>query len=464
MIRTTLLMLLVAFLAGYAWRNWFVSLCGAVLLMAVVQHPDFPNSIGGIQGANPWNLLLLMVVLAWACKRKSEGLIWDMPPLISCLLIGYLIVVLVGVIRLLGEPPISPDYTFMTIISEDLINCIKWVIPGLLLYDACRTRRRVAITIAVVMALYFLLAVQVVKCMPLSSAISGNDLSARASKVTQSNMGYNRVTLSMMLAGASWAMLCCLPLLKKNYAIVLVVAAAAVIALGQALTGGRTGYVAWGTVGMILAFVRWRRLLLVIPVVAMAIAVLLPGVRERMLQGIGGNSGSIVVETDQYEMTSGRNIAWPKVIEKIGENPIVGYGRKAMSTTGIKRNLMEDHGENFGHPHQAYFQVILDNGLIGFAVIIPFYLIVLWRGFRLLSDRIDPLNAVAGGVVVSLVLALMIGAMGGQTFYPREGSVGMWVAIGVALRMSVDRNRALESGLLPSHPVPQTDLMRAGIA
>jgi hypothetical protein len=38
-------------------------------------------------------------------------------------------------------------------------------------------------------------------------------------------------------------------------------------------------------------------------------------------------------------------------------------------------------------------------------------------------------------------LALLFAAMGSQTFYPREGAVGMWCAIGLMLRVYVQRAR-----------------------
>jgi len=34
--------------------------------------------------------------------------------------------------------------------------------------------------------------------------------------------------------------------------------------------------------------------------------------------------------------------------------------------------------------------------------------------------------------------------MGGETFYPREGAVGMWAAIGLLLRVAVERQKAVE--------------------
>ena len=49
----------------------------------------------------------------------------------------------------------------------------------------------------------------------------------------------------------------------------------------------------------------------------------------------------------------------------------------------------------------------------------------------------------AGGACLALVLALLFGAAGSQTFYPREGAVGMWAAIGLMLRATVERRRAI---------------------
>ncbi len=444
MIRITLLLLVVAFFSVYAWKNWFVSLCVAVLLLAVVEHPDFPKSLGGIQGANPWNLLLLSIVLARTARRGEEGHEWDLPPNAGWMLFGCLAVVVVGVVRLLLSN--CPSYTTGSILSENLVNTVKWVIPTLLLFDACRTRQRVIIALGVILGLYFLLALQVVRWMPLSSIGSGDDLSSRAAKITQNEIGYNRVTLSMMLAGASWAAMTAIPILKQNLHRFILLCCVGIIALGQALTGGRTGYVTWFAVGLLLAALRWRRLLLVIPVVLLVIGVCLPGVRDRMFQGTGRKEGNFTVGTSTYEMTSGRDIAWPVVIEEIGKAPLIGYGREAMETTGISDRLWIEYGESFPHPHQAYLQLLLDNGIVGFLLVIPFFLYVVRHSITHMMERNDPLVCAIGCATFCLVMALMIGAFGGQTFYPREGAVGMWAVIGLILRVHVQSLNAWETG------------------
>lgn len=214
-----------------------------------------------------------------------------------------------------------------------------------------------------------------------------------------------------------------------------------VIVLGQALTGGRAGYVTWGAIGLILCTVRWRRMLPLIPVAAMAIVMLVPSVGERMLAGFGGQSGGIVMQKDEDAITSGRNRVWPVVIAKIEENPIVGYGRMAMNTTGLAEYVTVVLDDSFPHPHEAYLEMLLDNGIIGLMCVLPIYFIALKRSCGLFFDRSNILCEAAGGAALALVLALLIAGFGAQTLYPREGVVGMWAAIGVAFRVSAERER-----------------------
>jgi O-antigen ligase len=445
MIRYSLLLLFIAFFSMYAWKNWFVSLCSLILLMAVIEHPDFPNSIAGIPGLNPWNILLVSVFFAWLNKRSEHGYEWDYPPAVGKMLLCCLVVVVVGVIRLLLNN-FPSGYTINYIITEKLFNTVKWVIPSLMLFDACRTRRRAVIGLGVIIGLYFLFGLQVVRWMPLSEIGGGDELSKRASKITENEIGFNRVTLSMMLAGGSWAALAALPLLKQNYHRLILLGMAGIIAFGQALTGGRTGYVSWIGVGLLLALMRWRKLLLVMPLLLIGIGILVPAARDRMLQGFGGKEGNFTVSTSAYEMTSGRDIAWPVVIEEIGKSPVIGHGREAMTTTGTKAYLLDSYGEAFPHPHQAYLELLIDNGIIGFLLVIPIFIYMLWRSVPILLERNDPLVCAIGCAAFSLVMALMVGALGGQTFYPREGSVGMWAAIGLMLRIYVQTLRAEETG------------------
>ena len=465
MIRLTLLTGFCLFLAIYAWKDWYKALCGVIALMAVVEHPDMPKSLLGVQGLNAWNLVLLIVVLAFFSRRAEEGLRWDMPRYVTALLLLYFTVVMVSFVRLVigrdeleyfglaARGQVHETVSIASLVSEYVINCYKWVIPGLLLFAGCRSRERFKWGVAALLLVYVLLGLQVIRWMPPSSAITGEDLSERSLKVLVKEVGYHRVNLAMMLAGAAWAVIAIRPALTRGVTRNLALVASITTAYALALTAGRTGYVTWMLVGLVLSVLRWRKNLLLIPIAALIIVAAVPGKLERMTQGFteesrdtntalgtGGGQGP-----DTYTITAGRSIAWPLVVEKIREAPIAGYGRLAMQRTGITAYLLQ-FGEGFGHPHNAYLEIWLDTGLIGFAVVIAFYGVVLVHAIKLFRDRKDPLYMAMGGVACSLVLALLVASTGSQTFYPREGSVAMWCAIGLTMRVWVERKKVMEAG------------------
>ncbi len=461
MVRITLLWMFVAFLAMYAWRDWYKALCGLILMMAVIEHPDMPKSLAGIQGLNPWNILMGFVLPAWFLTRRREGLQWDLPGKITVLLLLYLTVILVGFYRMLGDSYMLVEFAQMIgkepptpsrLWSEHLVNTIKWTIPGLLLYDGCRSRERFVLGLTCLLAVYFLIGVQVIRWMPLDSISGGEGLTERSIKILSNEVGYHRVNLSMMLAGAFWAIVATRVLAVRKTAVFLIFAAALTVLFAQALTGGRTGYGTWMVVGMLLAVLRWRKYLLLLPVLLLVVIMFVPAVMERMSQGftpetidtnrriqeqgLVGDGGP-----DLYTVTAGRNIAWPRVLDKIAEQPWIGYGREAMQRTGVAAGLYADLGELFPHPHNAYLQLLLDNGLIGAVLVLMFYITVMRYGLTLLKDTQSPVYVAAGGVALALVVALLVASIGSQSFYPREGGVGMWCAIGLMLRVYVERSR-----------------------
>src|SRR5207247_10370003 len=73
----------------------------------------------------------------------------------------------------------------------------------------------------------------------------------------------------------------------------------------------------------------------------------------------------------------------------------------------------------------------------------PLHAVVLACALRLYADSRSPIFIAAGGVTAALTLSLLVAAIGSQSVYPREGSVGMWCAIGLMMRVWVERTRVL---------------------
>ena len=340
MIRLTLLAMLVGFLAVYAWRDWYKALLGLILITAVIEHPDMPKTMLGIQGLNPWNILLACIIMAWFVKRTQEGMTWDFPRHIKVFLFLYLSVLLIAFLRMLGDVDGLIEFAIVSnsdvpttkgLVSEHLINSLKWVIPGLLLFDGCRSRSQCIWALAAILGMYFFLAIQVIKWMPLDGFISGEDLSERSAKVMTNEIGFHRVNLSMMLAGASWAVFSTRVLTDKRRYVFAIIAVSLIILFAQALTGGRTGYGTWIVVGVILMSLRWRKYLMVLPIVLIVMTWLVPAALDRMSQGFSGadrdyntrlHAEDVYFDNGElhwYTITAGRNLAWPLVIKEIGE-------------------------------------------------------------------------------------------------------------------------------------------------
>jgi len=438
------LYILVTFLVAYAWKDWFKSLCGLIVMMAVMEHEDMPKSIFGIQGFNMWNLLFLGVFIAWLGARRREGLKWDMPRHINVLLVLYLGVVVIGFLRAFYDRSYIGHIATSSLISDELINTIKWVLPGLLLFDGCRSRKRLQWAVVSILSMYFLLAVQVVKRMPWSSALGGNDPGMQRVRLSVcKDIGYSAPNISTFLAGASWAMLAAIPLVSRRKHKFLLLGMAGITAFGQALTGGRAGYMAWAATGLIMCMIKWRKYLLLAPVVPILLFIALPGAMDRMMFGFGKTDVSGEEMVDDYEVTSGRTLIWPHVIDKIEQSPVIGYGRLGMPRIGLTEFLGREYGKGdaFPHPHNMYLQWLLDNGVVGFIPVIMFFFIVIASSSSLFRSP-DPWCSAVGGICLPLVLAQLIAGLGSQYFYPTESTMGMWTAIFLMLRVRVERLRA----------------------
>jgi len=114
-----------------------------------------------------------------------------------------------------------------------------------------------------------------------------------------------------------------------------------------------------------------------------------------------------------------------------------------MANIGITLRMREMYGkfDSFPHPHNAYLQWIQDNGFIGAIPVFLLYFLLLKYAWSLFRDNSETLYVVTGGFSFALLMAFLITSVGSQTFYPREGAVGMWVAIGILLRVYIERNK-----------------------
>lgn len=442
--RVYALWLVVLVLSVYAWKDWYKSLCGLILLMAVLEHKDMPRTIFDVPGLNPWNLVFFIVLIAWLFQRQRERLPWDIPKVPATLLLLGLGVLLFGCARLaVDRQHLIEELSIAEVLSDYLFNPLKWVVAGLMFFDGCRTRQRLLLGLASILTLYFLIGLQVIRWVVPSGALSGGDLSAYTVRMLQRETGYHRNDLSTMLAGASWALLAMLPLVRSTRDKAGILLTSLIVLFAQVLTGGRGGYLAWCSVGLTLGLVRWRRYLALAPLIAILFLSLVPSAADRALQGLASNRENSSEELDLDDFTAGRSLLWPQVIDKIWDAPLIGYGRAAMQRTGLSAWYAASQGDEdalINHPHNAYLEMLLDNGAVGLLLALTLYGYLLAAALSLLRERGSSVFLAVGGLALSLILAQLVGSFTGQSLYPREPTVGMWCAIGLLLRASVLRS------------------------
>jgi len=208
------------------------------------------------------------------------------------------------------------------------------------------------------------------------------------------------------MSGAFWLVFCLKELVSTKHYWLVILPSCFIIFLAMALTGGRTGYGTWAVLGAFYCLFRWRKYLLLIPLVYMSIIAFAPSAVERLSFGFTPDQSIDGTEdinfeddgVDIYEMTSGRNLAWPLVWESITEAPFFGYGREAMANIGITLRMRELYGkfDSFPHPHNAYLQWIQDNGFVGAIPVFLLYFIFLKYSWSLFRDSSEKIYIVTG--------------------------------------------------------------------
>jgi hypothetical protein len=90
-----------------------------------------------------------------------------------------------------------------------------------------------------------------------------------------------------------------------------------------------------------------------------------------------------------------------------------------------------------------YLETLLDNGILGSIPILLFWAAVaVYSGILFRSD--NRLCSAVGGLALSLMLAQLFAGIGSQHFYPREGTLGVWAAMFLSLRVYLERARVRE--------------------
>lgn len=453
-IRYSLLVIAMLVIAGMACKNWYRALCFMLPLLAFLERPDMPREMFGIGGLNPFNILLGIILVAWFFQRQTDGSRWIANKGMTRLFILYMAVLVIATAREMMDLGTLQYYSAIAgrdvpsmgdLITSEIVNTVKWLIVGLLVSVGARTEDHVRLALTGVLLTGALLALQIVSKM-LPGLVGADDLASRALRVLDRDLGYHRVDLAAIMGGAAWAFIASQPILKTKFKSAISVGGFGLCTLALIATGGRAGMVSWAACAFVLGFLRWRRMLMLLPVAAILSVLVIPGLQDRLLEGFTGNESEEQLERraemgaidesgrDQYAITSGRIVVWPRVIDKAMEAPIFGHGRLAMQRTGVVAELEADLGiTSFGHPHNAYLQLFIDTGLLGLVICGLFFWILLKKSSAEFSSPTNHTKHVVASTTLAFLVVNLTASLGSQSFYPTQGATLLWIVIGLAL-------------------------------
>ncbi len=417
MIRAALLAVVVLAVAITATRRWYWGLCGLVLLTVLLQNPNFPTNMFNIQGLNPWNLTCAVVVVCWLVQRRHEAPTAPLTRGVYVLFGLYvgLVVLTCGAAAVDVGSFYSGRWTLTDVLVNGLVNPLKYLLVGVMFADGARNPARVRLALGTAIGsgiLYSLLLFKTIK-----GRVFGMDFND-ARRLTDKLVGLHANDLGQLLAFTLWAgVLLWLILPRGWWRAVWVVAVGTVIPPFLAVQS-RAGFLAFVTAGVTLGALRWRRLLVVLPLAVIVVAAVRPDVVERVSMGVVGEE-----EVDWDTVSAGRltNI-WPPVWAQIGQSPLIGHGRWGILRTDCYFDVLAAERTVPSHPHNAYLEILLDAGALGLGVGLACALGLLWNCGRLMRSG-QRETATLGAVGLTAVVVFLSAGVAGLSFFPTQSMV-----------------------------------------
>jgi len=418
--------------------------------MAIIERPDMPRSFLNLPGANPYNLCLMFITLnSMLAKSVTDNLkISNILKILFCL---YFIVFLVAFVRMyfdmdawyeLMDRLNAPHPSNSSLVVDFLLDPIKFILPGLLLVFGTKTPEQGRFALFAIVAMGALLALQVIRVM-MPGLLGADDLASRALRVIDRDIGYHRVgistILSMITSGVFGLFVVFENKTWKKFTLVLFF----FLLLSLALTGGRAGLAACVCTCVVLGIFKYKKILVLGPLVGLLLVPIIPGLQERILEGFGEGNGEVnsthanAVDDegrDLYAITSGRAVVWPVIVNSIQQAPWVGYGAEAMIRAGITMDLYDvlnakQHG--FSHPHNMYLRIILDSGVLGALVVLAFYIYIGFLSYRDFQRAENQQTLEVGAMAFGMIGAYLLCGVGSGTFFPETNTVMLWAIIGL---------------------------------
>ncbi len=405
-----------------------------------------------LPGLNLANVLVLAACGAFFLRRLLKpGEFVKMPPIIWWrYIIPIFVAVGVGVIHVRGLSMRTaldmgagfasiPAYIIGYGIKPMLLIVAAWTLGNAVRDSKNQERFLIPIVLSIVLPALILLFYI------MRSGQGLKVLSSQAARGFLTSLGMHANEFGAMFAIGFAILIFMIPAVSTIRARVLLIASASIVLVALALTFSRGGYIAIIVSGayFVISQKRVRLALVSFAVALLLIAVTPQTIVDRALVGFGGAGAHDVLSSrvQDDELTAGRFWLWRQTFPSFYKSPLIGSGIASQAwsdaaKTGVIHTIQT---------HNLYLSILYDVGIIGFALVISFF-VFLYRNFKSVARKVEVPPAMAGafnGVAAGMLGMAVMGFTNGL-FFPQIFQIYIWLMFGLSIAYMSDAEK-LES-------------------
>ena len=405
---------------------------GAVLLMVMLPVQGsylFPHSVFGFTGLNPVNLVLGATLLSYVV-RGYEVKRFLPKPLVWCVIVPIVIAGLLGtrnvdeIYPMFYQEEVIQFTTASGYLRDVLLKPMLFVIEAVIIATAVARAKKPETFLIPVIASVWLLSLMAIGYV-VAAGVSIGALALPTSRAFFSGLGLHANDLGRLYAVAYALLLFTWGETKDLRLKTVLLFTMGILTIALMLTFSRGAMVGWLLVNALYLVWKFNAKTIGLGLLAAGIAMLfLPGaVVGRLSMGLVGGG-------DVNEFSAGRwDEIWLPLLPELFKSPLWGSG---LDSTMWAHALWAEQMLPVTHPHNAYFQAILDMGLAGLGLLLAFY----WHVYRACRDLgsnayLSPtMRGFYQGMVAAL-LCFVVTGFSGSSLRPSGEFAFLWVGIGM---------------------------------
>lgn len=404
-----------------------------IVLMPIASSSVFPRAMFGVTGLNPMNLLLAGTLGSCLLQGLVDGSLRRFMPR-PMFWLYFVPIVVAGAMGLRHVGEIAPVFYMYDMLSfnnatgyvrDIVVRPLFFVLFALLIAQAVeRTGKPEKFLVPTLVSIWVmsLLVIGLV----LKSGVGLGQLASEDSRGFLSLLGLHANDLGRLYAVAYALLLFTWAESRNTNLRIVLLASMGLVVVALMLTFSRGAFLGFIVVNIL--FLLWRlnakTLIFAAFVITIAFLALPEAVYERIASGYGKGWNAV---------SAGRiDEIWLPLLPDFLRSPVFGSGLASILWSEAMRLAAGITVLGVTQVHSAYFETLLDMGVVGLVLLCCYFWHV-WKGFRSLGA--DPTaspeqRGIFQGAAAGL-LSFLTAGVAGSFLTPRPEQVFLWIAIGM---------------------------------